>query len=176
MALIVENGTGLATAESYVSVAYATARNLSLGNSTWAGLTTAQMEEALRRATNYMEQSYRLRWAGFRLTDTQALAWPRRYVLRPDSSANALYGYGTGYYAFDAVPVEVQQACSDLALRAAGGDLLADQTQRKSSVTVGPISTSYEAGGKLSTTYAAIDALLRPMLTTGAGQLRMVRQ
>jgi len=175
MALITEDGTGLVGAESYVSEAYSLTYHAAIGISTWATITQAQREQALRRATDYMEQAYRLRWAGYRRTDTQALAWPRSYVPRPDTAANAYYGSGVGYYAHDSVPAEVQKACASLALRAAAGELLSDQTQRKSSVTIGPISTTYEAGSKLNTTYTEIDALLRPLMKSGRGQIQLVR-
>jgi hypothetical protein len=69
MTLTVEDGTGKADAESYISVAdadtYFTARN----NATWAALSTSDKEAALRKATDYMLQAYRVRWAGMRETE-----------------------------------------------------------------------------------------------------------
>jgi hypothetical protein len=46
---------------------------------------------------------------------------------------------------------------------------------RKASVTVGPISTTYEAGSKVATTYAEVDAMLKPFLSVRSGQIRLVR-
>lgn len=169
MSIIVEDGTGLATAESYISVAAATTYLNAIGNITWAALATdALREQALRRATHFMTGHYRLRWNGTRMTMTQALDWPRSLVPLKDAP------FAT-YYANDTVPTEVKNACASLALRASTITLLADQTQRKSSVTVGPISTTYEAGSKVATTYAEIDAMLRPFLNGGNGQIQLVR-
>lgn len=168
MTLVVENGTGMPTAESYASVAEATAYHSARGNTAWAALANDAMEQSLRKATAYMVGEYRMRWGGTRLNDSQALDWPRSLVPRKDAPTS-------GYYANDAVPREVKDACSSLALRASTAALHKDQTQRKSSVTVGPISTTYEAGSKIAPTYSEIDAMLKPMLTTSKGQIQMVR-
>lgn len=166
MTLIVETGSGLSTAESYLSVAQASAYHEAMGNTTWADLDSDVQEQALRKAAAYMVGEYRLRWAGNRLNETQALDWPRSLVPRKD--------FG-GYYPQDVVPTEVKNACASLALRAVTASLHKDQGQRKSSVTVGPISTTYESGSKVATTYTEIDAMLRPLLSTGSGQVRLVR-
>ena len=168
MSLIVETGTGSATSESYISVADADIYHAARGNAAWAALSTTEKEQALRKATAYMLGTYRARWSGMRFGTTQALDWPRSLVPLRDVPFST-------YVADNVVPAEVSTACASLAVRAAAGALLADQTRRKSSVTVGPISTTYEAGGKVSVTYAEIDAMLRPYLTTGAGQVRLVR-
>jgi hypothetical protein len=102
------------------------------------------------------------------MTETQALDWPRQMVPRKDSALS-------NYYANNVVPQEVKNACAELALRAAAGNLLADQTQRKASVSVGPISTTYEAGSTATVQYKAIDALLRPLLKLGSSQIQLVR-
>lgn len=169
MSLVVEDGTGLSTAEAYCSVAEATAYHSARGNAAWAALASdAIREQCLRNASAYMVGEYRMRWAGTRLNDVQALDWPRSLVPRKDGATES-------YYPNDAVPTEVKNACASLALRAATAALFKDQTQRKSSVTVGPISTTYEAGSKIAPTYSEIDAMLKPMLATGRGQIRMVR-
>ena len=84
MSLIVEDGTGRADAESYASVSVADAYHTARGNTAWAALaTTALKEAALRKATDYLGQTYGLRWKGYRMTTTQALDWPRELVCRP---------------------------------------------------------------------------------------------
>jgi hypothetical protein len=168
MPLVVETGIGSSTAEAYCSVVEASAYHSARGNTAWGDLDPDVQEQCLRKATSYMVGEYRLRWSGVRLNETQLLDWPRSLVPRKDVTAGA-------YYPNDAVPLEVRQACASLALRAATASLLKDQSQRKASVTVGPISTTYEAGSKVATTYAEIDALLRPFLGTRKGQIPMVR-
>jgi hypothetical protein len=175
MTLIVEDGTGRADAESYASVAdadaYMAARNLTL----WAdaGFTATEKEAVLRRATDFMEQSYRLRWAGVRNSDTQALAWPRYLVPKPDASL----GYGVAYYPTDAVPPEVKRACLELAWRAAFADLAPDLGQEVTSKSVGPIKIDYRPGSPQAKRFAAVIELLAPLFATasGGGSIRVAR-
>ena len=54
MSIVIENGAGLADAESYASVAAADARCASLGLTAWAALVEAGKEIALRRATLFV--------------------------------------------------------------------------------------------------------------------------
>lgn len=174
MALIVEDGTGRADADTYCALADATTYHAAMGNAAWAALATDEVrEQALRRATLYMGQTYRLRWAGYRKTDTQALDWPRHNVPKPDTSD----GRFMAYYDDDVVPVEVRNACADLALKASAGDLLADQSQAVIERTVGPITTKYAAGSSATKRFVAVDRLLAPLLADGGSSsaLRLVR-
>ncbi len=92
MSIIVEDGTGLATAESYISVADASTYFTARGNTTWDALdegeATAAREAALRLATDYMTAVYRDRWEGVRYTEGQALCWPRSGVVRDSWSVD----------------------------------------------------------------------------------------
>jgi len=84
MTIEVEDGTGKATAVSFATAAefvtYYTAR----GNTTLAEADTDQVEAALVKAADYMEQKFRMLWKGSRATVTQRLSWPRRGVNVPD--------------------------------------------------------------------------------------------
>ena len=78
MSLIVEDGSIVTGAESYISVADASTYHTARGNAAWAALASdAVREQCLRKATDYMEQVYRSRWQGCRVGETQALSWPR---------------------------------------------------------------------------------------------------
>lgn len=156
MTLIVEDGTGLSTAESYISVADADTYFAARANATWAALLTAAKEAALRAATDYMEGRYGQLWKGARTSETQALSWPRYDV--------CVHGFAV---ASDAVPVPVARACADLAVRASADDLLADQGAQVTQETVGPISVSYAPGARQVTRYAAVDERLGPYLRAG---------
>jgi len=164
MALVVENGTGLANAESYISVAGADARMSGFGNDTWATLTTTEKEEALRRATVAMVQSLRERWTGARVTATQALDWPR-YGVTVD-------GYQV---ASTIVPADVAAACADLAFKAAAGDLFPDLERGIVREKVGPIETEYDRATPQSTRRPSIEMMLSPYLTGGSSMARLVR-
>lgn len=175
MALDVETGSGNATAESYCSVADANTYHTARGNAAWAALASDTVrEQCLRRATGYMGQSYRLRWAGIRATNVQALDWPRAWVPKPD--APSAYGAWARYYLSTTVPAEVVQACAEMALRAAAGDLAADLGQTVTERTVGPITTKYAPGSQAVKRYRAVDMMLGPLLADAGGQsVRLVR-
>lgn len=165
MSLIVETGAGSATSESYASVADADERMAARGNDTWTPLTTAEKEEALRRATDYMTAAFRERWQGYRQHITQALDWPRIGV-----KVDAYH-----YINPDTVPVEIVNACIDLAFRAAAGDLAPDLTRGVLREKVGPIETDYDRGSPQYTRFRAIEMMLSPYLTGGSGMARLVR-
>lgn len=80
MPLRVEDGTGFANAESYVSVVEADALlSFHPSGSAWVAALTADKEEALKAATEFVD--FRWRWYGQVKTDVQALQWPRTKVL-----------------------------------------------------------------------------------------------
>jgi hypothetical protein len=164
VSLIVEDGTGLATAESYISVADADTRQAALGITNWATLTTAEKEQALRRSTAYIEQALRLRWHGYRRHTTQALSWPRWYV--------EVEGFPTSP---DVVPAEVAHACSDLAVKAAAGDLNADLARGVVREKVGPIETEFDRYSPQSTRYRALEMALAPYLKGTSANMTLVR-
>jgi hypothetical protein len=175
MALTVEDGTGRADAESYISVAEATTYHDNRGNAAWAALSSdTQREQMLRRATDYMVAMYRERWAGYRERPTQALDWPRYDVPMPDAAAmpDSMYG---AYYPYTVVPEVVKRACAELALRALDGDLLADLEPPVIEETVGPITTRYAQGSRQTKAYPQIDAMLAPLLQGANGSIKVVR-
>lgn len=106
MALIVEDGTGLATAESYISVAdfkaYCDAHGLS-----YAGKTDTQIEQALRRATQWIDATYSVRFDGYRVAELQALLWPMSGLIDRG-------GYGIPS---DAVPRQIVSATAEAGVR-----------------------------------------------------------
>lgn len=168
MSLVVETGTGSSTAESYISVADADTYHAAYGNTAWAVLTTANKEIALRKAAAYMVQAYRERWDGFRISTTQALDWPRSLVRIKDAVAVA-------YYDNASVPTVVANVCADLALRSLTVTLLPDLDRKVVSESIGPISVQYDAGSSQLVRYAAVDALLAPMLKLGSSAFSLIR-
>jgi hypothetical protein len=160
MALTVEDGTGLAAADSYISIAAALVYHAAMGNTAWAAATEAAQEIALRRAAQYLDTNYRFR--GERLTTTQALEWPRVWY-EPDNRTEAW------------PVVAVENAACEAALRALSDtlreDVSADQVTEE---TVGPITIKY-ARKTGQTRYPVVDAIIRKYTNGGAGMVRIER-
>lgn len=162
--LIVENGTGMADSESYASAATADAYHAARGNAAWASLTQLQKEIALRKATDYMQQQYGGKWSGIRLSSAQALDWPRSNVRRD------------GYELASApLPREVVRACCELALRASTSALSTDAGPQVVREKVGAIEVEYANGARQQIKFAAVDNLLRPLMSSASSGLTFVR-
>jgi hypothetical protein len=157
MSLIVEDGTAKTNAESYCTEVYADDYHEKRGNNTWNGV--VDKEAALRKATDYIQQVYRQNWKGVRLTTTQALDWPRANV-------------GIDAYtivAQDVVPIEVKNACAELALKTYSDELYADIGQKVKRKKVDVIEIEYETASTQTKQYRAIDAMLAPYLLSSTG-------
>lgn len=164
MALEVEDGTGKANAESYISVAAADTRHTAFGNTAWTGADSVK-EAALRKATAYMLQAFRDRWAGSRRLTTQALDWPRVDVL---VDKYTLVDH-------ESVPGDIANACADLALKSLSETLNADLERAVIRERVGPLETEYSPYSPQSKRYPAIDAMLVPYLVGGGASVRLMR-
>lgn len=173
--MALDTTTGGATAESYITVADADAYFLARGVTAWAALTTAAKEAALRKSTDYMVQTYISRWSGVRVTSTQALDWPRAWVDLADNITNLAYINGA-YVDSTTIPVPVQRACAELALKASSADLLADQEQAIVREKIGPIETEYDRYSSQAKRYPAVERMLQPYLTgKGGANVRLER-
>jgi len=166
MTIIVEDGTGLSTAECYASVAECDTRLAARGFALWATMSTTEKENALRRATDYMVQVYRLRWAGTRMTSAQVLDWPRAMVPKRDVLGSGYRSF-PNYYSPTVVPTEVKNANIDLAYKAAAGELAPDLQPQVASETVGSIAVQYIPGSRQTVKYRAIDNMLSMLLLDG---------
>jgi hypothetical protein len=157
--MIVEDGTGRADAESYVSVADATDYFTRFGNPAWSG-EVPDLEAALRRATQYIDAEYRFK--GCKLNDTQALQWPR------DGQTMACFGLSWP------VP-QLQQACAELAVRSLSGSLYTDQSDAAvKSESIGPISVTYASSSNSGQTrYVIADDLLAAFTMSGRNSVRI---
>lgn len=171
MSLIVEDGTGLAGAESYGSTADADAYHTARGNETaWTDLDTDVKEIHLRNATAFMVRVFRASWAGSRVLSTQRLDWPRYGVVVDGFSVLSTI-----------VPNDVKEACFELALRAVDGPLIEDLSTGNNQVKkekVGPLETEYfQANVDGAERFPAVVASLQPYFGTkgGSGTIKLVR-
>ena len=180
MALTVEDGTGKNNSESYASAAFATTYHAGRANAAWAlaDPTTVQ-EPALRRATDFMIQTFRGRWKGRRVLVAQALDWPRVGVVLEDFGAspgrNGYGSYGLFQVSYQIVPDEVMRACCELALRALTAALNPDIDPFVASESVGPVSVTYSPGQRRQVKIQSIEDLLAPFLELADGNLRISR-
>lgn len=178
MALIVEDGTGLSTAESYISVADADTYHSDQNNTSWASLSTPAKEANLRKATEFMIGKYRMRWLGTRMKSSvnQALDWPRAYVYTEPFLHGAI-GEFPYLVPDNIVPKEVKNACAELALRASIAPLGPDLGQKVLQKTVGPITVKYDPNSSDLKRYVAITEMLRVYLknTSSPNMLSLVR-
>lgn len=160
MALIVEDGTSVEDAESYISVEGADTYHTGRGANLWFELTVEEKEQALRRATEYMVGEYRDRWLGRRTSATQALDWPRTGVYLSDLADQCRIP--TTF-----VPRDVKAACASLALRAAAGELVEDTDQKIIEETIGPITTKWDPKSSTKRKYPQIDSMLKIFMSGG---------
>lgn len=155
MPLIVEDGTGLANAESYLSVAdlksYADARGRS-----YAGKADTALENALRIATNYVDTKWR--YKGDRATALQALEFPRTSLI--DWSGYSITG----------IPGRLKNATAELALKSLTDDINADQDRggKVVSESVGSVSISYAADAPAGRVYTLAMGFLQPYIRDGS--------
>lgn len=158
MALIVEDGTGLATAESYTSVAYADAYHVKFtGSAEWAAATEADKERHLRLGTQFLDLEYHNSWRGTRTNEGQALDWPRENVTDDDD-----YDLDD-----DELPTVLLYATAEAGLRSyLGDDLLGIETDGdviQESSKLGPLEDSYTYANPkpLHTKYPKIVKMLK---------------
>ena len=153
MALVTEDGSGKPDAQAFVSVADADAWLAARGYTLWATIMEVEKEQAIRRATDHLEQVYGPRWRGDKASDAQALSWPRSGVV--------VSGYEIPA---DVIPPVLVSASCLTAFKAASGDLDPDIERLVQSETIGPMTTVYERGASPRTKRTAIDDMLAPLL------------
>ncbi|MEM1189939.1 MAG: DnaT-like ssDNA-binding protein [Pseudomonadota bacterium] len=156
MAIVVEDGTGVAGANSYASVAqlyeYAAARG------TLLEVDQETAESLLTRAMDYMEDQFGRRWQGDRASATQELAWPRVNVwvdnIRLDGNS---------------IPRNLQYGQLAAAIEANFQDLQPNPTAAVKRQKVDTIEVEYANNGKRYpvSAFAKPEALLRPLCKHG---------
>lgn len=152
--MVVEDGTGLSNADSFVSVAYADTYFTTRGVTAWASLTNKKA--LLIKATDYIEAVYSESWKGVTLNDTQSLSFPR---IIDDSTV---------------YPDRLLKAVCELALKANSGDLLVDVEQRTIEEKVDVITVKYAEYSDQKTQYSMVYGLISPyLLSTGANKKAM---
>lgn len=158
MAFVVETGAGLSNSNSYATVAAADEYVTDRGITGWTSLTSTVKQQALIKATDYLEATYRDAWKGDRVTETQALSWPRMSVYVDNFLMDA-----------NVVPKPVINACIEMALKSAAGEtLIADQSQRVKREKVDVIEVEYQDYSDPAQQYLFVNRMLSAYLLSSS--------
>lgn len=114
MAFLVEDGTGLEDANAYISVAFFRSYHLDRGRTADIGtFSDTLVEQAIVRASDFIDKRFGRRFRGFRLGQDQGLEWPR------------LSAFDNDGYLFPEIPKQIERATAEYALiTARDGELL----------------------------------------------------
>lgn len=186
MTLIVETGSMVAGAQSYMTVAEADAYHADRGNTAWANIPTSIAKEAaLRLATDFMVDTYRQYWKGYRNDPNQALDWPRYGVILENdldlSRYVNVYNRAIQPYFVPStiVPREVKEAQAEFALVASTGQLNPNVSRGKKHVKIGSIEVEYDGYGALNTRLSVatqrLSVYLRGLGMSAGTMVRLVR-
>ena len=152
MALIVEDNTGKADAESYVTVSEFRAYAAKRGIEAVTDLSDDEAEQKLRVAFDYINSQWA--YSSVPKSGDQAGEFPR---------VDLSDGMGR---IFNVVPPRVKQAQCAAAVEAINGPLFAtaDRGGRVKSESVGPISVTYEDGAPVGKVISEVERLLFPFI------------
>jgi hypothetical protein len=183
--IIVEDGSVVAGANVYSTMAESNAYHDARGNTAWTGASEKKREEAKILATDYSIQMYRECWKGIRVAQAQTLDWPRSGVqtedyFEPDTEPRPYLWPGLAYVLpEDEIPEDIKRMEHELALRAISGTLLPDRsgTQSIKRLGAGPASIEYFQTGKGpdEKIYEAVDRIIEPYIWPQKGQARLFR-
>lgn len=156
MALIVENGTRVPGANSYVSLAdfkaWADARGITYGSD-------ATVEQQILRAMDYIEG---LNFVGFKETETQSLQWPRVNVV--------IDGFGLDA---STIPAELKVSVYEATKVEIDGDSkIAPVDRQVISETVDAISITYKDNAGTQRNTPALTSALRKLVQAPTAVLR----
>lgn len=161
MSITIDSTVGGASANSFVLLAEADSYMESrLNASTWDSADPDNQNRALAEATRYLSA---LGWQGRASSSTQALAWPRDWVVNPDDP-------NLDYFSNAAIPTRIKNATCELAfqfIKAGATDLAALDPKveiQRSQVDV--LVTDYVAYGRRQglARYPSVYRLIAPLL------------
>jgi hypothetical protein len=162
MAFVVEDGSIVANANSFVSVAEANAYHTDRGNSVWTG-DDAVKQAALIKATDFIQQKYGCQWKGYKVDPIrQPLDWPRA---------------GIDYVDYQTIPEKLKNAVCELALEALSEELN-PSLERGGAVKrekVDVVEVEYMDSASSTTKRPAIDGMLREYLSRSGFNIPVVR-
>jgi hypothetical protein len=181
-AVVVEDGTIVAGANSYISRNDAGVYHANRNNTEWFEALPVAQDAALIKATDWLVQKYRKRWKGVKVNTTQTLDWPRAGVQVDDGELikpSFLFDNLAFTIPEDEVPDDVKNAQAELALRVIttsdgiNPDLDALGNIKRLKLKAGSVeketeyfasSGSESAVGREQPIFSAVEDIIRPYL------------
>jgi len=166
MTITVEDGLGLAAADSYATVAETEAYGAANGETAFAALSVEAKESILVDTTTVLDGM--VSWPGGLLVQTQALSWPRNNAT--DREGRVLTG----------VPLQIKRAQMELAVQYAriGRTAMSqpDPTVSRTVEKVGPVESETEySGGFKANQFPMVWRLLSRIVRANPNTKRIVR-
>jgi len=116
VSFIVEDGSGVAGSNAYDTVANIDTHHADRGTTDWTNFTTLEKQQAIIRASDYIDKRFGRRFVGVRATKGQGNEWPRLSAFDQD---------GFLLSDVDAIPRQLTKAVAEYAVRAAVCGILA---------------------------------------------------
>lgn len=149
--IVVEDGSGVVGANSYISTAFVDAYAALRGNSTWATYTAAQKAAACIVASQYLDATQT--WVGVQGAYAQGMQWPRNEAF----DTKRLLDVPT-----NVVPPDLMNCAADLATKVASGTTLFEDLERGGMIkseSVSGLSTTYMDNAPPTTVYGIVTSL-----------------
>lgn len=170
MTLIQEDGTGLANANTYATIAEADTYATQRVWTSWLALSSPDKEKHLLLAMDYMRARYRGKWKGARIRDAMSLDFPRY----------DLYDVDGFLITSSTVPLDVKNSQIELAERSRTQSLLVDVSSASSGVLksetieAGSVKRSREwfGGRETQPTFTTVELYLRAYILDGEALIR----
>lgn len=167
MAFTPEDGTSVAGANSYLSLADADSYWADRGDTAWDDASDAEKQSALLKATSFIEGRYRGRWIGTISDTDQGLSWPRDDAYDPDGRL------------LSGVPSQVESATALMAREALSAELDAtiNMDNRVKKRKLGPLETEFAVENDFSggVRYPFLGVTLSGLTTRGRNQILLRR-
>lgn len=171
MTLLVEDGTGVAGANTYADLAFVDGYHLIRGNDAWGVLDPLIKEQCIHRAMDYLETVFIALWKGYRVFASQPLCWPRSFVPVVD-----IYFVTQTFYPNNFLPIQLKNVVAELAIRAIDNVLLPDTEQAVAVEKIEGIEVVYNKYSPKSKKFPLIQRMLSPFLqSSSAVGVEMVR-
>lgn len=157
--LIVEDGSVVVDANSYVTYDYAENYHTLRGNSAWAAGDSTEKQYAIIRATQAVDSIYKGKWKGEQVEyGVQELEWPRSNVVVGSNSIDN-----------DTIPNAIKKSVCEAALRELESpNSLTPDLERGGEikrVKADVVEVEYMDGANSTTTFTAIDGLLADLVS-----------